>query len=212
MLLINAIYFNGDWTYQFDRGQTTDEAFELQDGSRTTVPMMAHKGAIPVRLYQNPEYDVLDLWYGGQAYSMTIVVPQGANTIDDMTRALTATQWDSWMLSVDSTDALIFVPKLMLEYEIELNDVLSALGMEVAFTPSADFTNMVANGNANISKVRHKTFVELDEKGTTAAAVTSTEMQLTSPPTIRINRPFIFAIRENHSGTILFLGKVVDPR
>ena len=212
MFLINAIYFNGDWTYQFDKDRTTVEAFELADGSHVTVPMMSHGEEIPVRLYQDAEHTVLDLWYGGQAYSMTIVVPHDPGTINDVARDLTDAQWNSWTLDLDSTNTQVSVPKFTLEYEIELNDVLKALGMEVAFTGGADFTNMVASGGAYIEKVMHKTFVDVNEEGTEAAAVTSVEMRFTSAPSsIRVDQPFIFAIRENYSGTILFMGKIVDP-
>jgi len=212
MFLINAIYFKGDWTYQFEPSRTKNEAFALPSGSQVSVPMMSRGEAIPVRVYQNAEYTVLDLWYGSQAYSMTIVVPQDAQTINDVARAVSEGQWNSWTESLDSTSAFVSLPKFTLEYEIELNDVLKALGMEIAFTGAADFSNMIPGGGAYIEKVRHKTFVDVNEEGTEAAAVTSVEMRYESAPlALMVDRPFMFAIRENYSGTILFMGKVVDP-
>ena len=213
MFLINAIYFKGDWTYQFDKDLTRSEPFLLSDGSQTTVPMMSQSDEIPIRVFRDGEHTVVDLFYGGQAFSMTIVVPDDAASISTLAQNLTDTQWHSWTIDLDSTESFVSIPKFTLEYEIELNAVLEALGMELAFTPgAADFTNMVATGGAYIEKVKHKTFVEVNEEGTEAAAVTSVEMGLTSaPPVVRIDRPFLFAIRENYSGTILFMGKIVDP-
>ncbi len=213
MFLIDAIYFKGDWTYQFDRDRTRDETFALTDGSQVSVPTMSRGEEIPVRLCQHADYTVLDLWYGGQAYSMTIVVPHDPATIHDVARAVTAQQWDAWTANLDSTRAFVTLPKFTLEYDIELNDVLKALGMEIAFSGGADFSNMIPGGGAYIEKVRHKTFVDVNEEGTEAAAVTSVEMRYESAqPTVRVDRPFLFAIRENYSGSILFMGKVVDPR
>ena len=214
MFLIDAIYFKGDWTYQFDKSRTKDADFQLAGGAQVSVPMMSSDGEMPIRLHWDPDYTVLDLRYGGQAYSMTIVVPQNPDTLDALARDVTAAQWDAWVARLDSTALRVSIPKFTLEYEIGLKDVLTALGMGIAFTPgSADFTNMISSGGAYIEKVKHKTFVDVNEEGTEAAAVTSVEMGFTSaqPLIVRVDRPFIFAIRENYSGTILFIGKVVNP-
>jgi len=213
MFLINAIYFKGDWTHQFDKSRTKNEPFELPDGSHISVPMMSREERTPVRLFQGLDHTVVDLFYGGKAYSMTIVVPDDPSDIDALARGLTASQWDSWVLSLDSVNRYVSIPKFTLEYEITLNDVLSALGMDIAFDPGlADLTNLFAGGGAYIEKVKHKTFVDVNEEGTEAAAVTSVEVTLTSAPMpVIVNRPFIFAIRENYSGTILFMGKIVRP-
>ena len=106
------------------------------------------------------------------------------------------------------------MPRFRLEYSERLDQVLSALGMGIAFTPSADFSGMRATGGLSISEVKHKTFVEVNEEGTEAAAVTSVGMVDTALPdtfAMRVDRPFVFAIRERHSGTILFIGKIGDP-
>ena len=103
-------------------------------------------------------------------------------------------------------------PKFKLEYELNLNEALETLGMGIAFTPAeADFTRMRKSGGLWIDEVKHKTFVEVNEQGTEAAAVTSAGMTLGLPPTMRVDRPFVFVIREHHSETILFMGKIVDP-
>jgi serpin B len=121
------------------------------------------------------------------------------------------------MSSFRKQELTLQLPKFTLEYELELNDVLKMLGMEIAFNPAeADFTRMYKKEevgmNLYISKVKHKTFVEVNEEGTEAAAVTSVEMRLESVGIfMRIDRPFIFVLRENRSGTILFIGKIVEP-
>ncbi|MDH3456380.1 MAG: serpin family protein [Gemmatimonadota bacterium] len=215
MYLINAIYFKGAWTYQFDADLTTSRAFTLADGSQTSVPTMTHEDEIPVGVYLGESFTVADLSYGAEAWSMTIVVPRDPTTIDDLASALTQATWNGWVASLDSTESHVLLPKFTLEYEIELNDVLKALGMEIAFDPfQADFSNLYAGPwNAYISEVKHKTFVEVNEEGTEAAAATSVGIGVTSAPRmVLVDRPFLFAIRENLSGTILFMGKIVDPR
>ena len=213
MFLINAIYFKGDWTHQFDKELTRDAPFKLKDGSETTVDMMSHDDEVPIRYALDGDLQIVDLPYGGQAYSMTIVLPPTPQDIDSLVTGLSQAQWNNWTAALDSTSRHVSLPKFKLEYELSLNDALKALGMEIAFSDSADFTNMYGPGGAFISNVKHKTFVDVNEEGTAAAAVTSVEIGLTSvgPGPIVVDRPFLFAIRENYSGTILFMGKIMDP-
>ncbi len=216
MFLINAIYFKADWASQFDKDLTDDAPFFLADGSQTTVQMMSQEEDVFIRYHHDQAngIQVVDLPYGGQAYSMTILLPESAQEIESLVDLLSRDQWNLWVGSLDSTARRVSMPKFRLEYELNMNDVLSSLGMEIAFDPNAaDFTNMYAPGGVFINKVKHKTFVDVNEEGTEAAAVTSVEMNLTSagPGPIVIDRPFVFVIRENYSGTILFAGKMVEP-
>jgi serpin B len=215
MFLINAIYFKGDWTRQFDRDRTHDAAFQLADGGETTVQMMTHDGEVPLQVVFDTDalVTVADLSYGGQAYSMTIVMPWEVSGIEGLVEGLDQSRWSGWIAALDSTAMLVSLPKFTLEYEMTLKDVLKALGMEEAFTENADFTNLYRGlGRAFISDVKHKTFVDVNEEGTEAAAVTSVEVGVTSaPPSIYVDRPFVFVIRERYSGTILFMGKMLDP-
>jgi len=213
MFLINAIYFKGTWTYEFDKNKTQDSFFNLSDGSQVQCKMMAQAGEFSY--FVNDEFQAVDLPYGDELFSMTIILPQADKDIDALVETLNADNWNTWLNNFSNSEGELYFPRFKLEYEIKLNDVLKSLGMEVAFNPSlADFTRMYKDGGIYIDKVKHKSFVEVNEEGTEAAAATVVEMKLTSVGsgfTLRIDRPFIFAIRENHSGTILFIGKIVNP-
>jgi serpin B len=213
MFLINAIYFKGTWTYEFDEENTTDDIFYLPDGSEKECKMMSDK--CDHNYFENEQFQAIDLPYGDAGFSMTILLPKPKVNIDSLIVQMNNETWNSWLGSFSEQEVNLYLPKFNLEYEISLNDVLSALGMSIAFDPGrADFTKINSAGNLYISNVKHKTFVKVNEEGTEAAAVTSVEISLTSignDITMRINRPFVFAIRENHSGTILFIGKIVEP-
>jgi len=217
MFLINAIYFKGIWTYQFDESQTKDDRFTLPDGSKKPCKMMTQENEF--QYFENDDFQAIDLPYGDGDFSMTILLPRLEKDIDSLIAALNQETWNLWINSFQKRELTLQLPKFTLEYEIKLNDVLGTLGMEIAFNPNlADFTKMykkeAVGANLYISNVKHKTFVEVNEEGTEAAAVTSVEMTLTAVPfklLMRIDRPFICAIRENRSGTILFIGKIVEP-
>lgn len=218
MFLINAIYFKGTWTYEFDKSQTQDDLFNLPDGSQKTVPMMTQSRELPY--YENDQFQAVDLPYGDGLFSMTIILPAPDINAEDFLSALSAENWNQWTGSFSKRNGVLYFPRFKLEYEKLLNDALKSLGMAIAFDQNqADFTRMfdkVGGLNLFIDKVKHKSFVEVNEEGTEAAAVTSVEIGLTSvgpgsPFVMRVDRPFIFAIRESHSGTILFVGKIVNP-
>lgn len=213
MFLINAIYFKGTWTYEFDEENTTDDIFYLPDGSEKGCKMMSHQ--CDHNYFENEQFQAIDLPYGDAGFSMTILLPKPEVSTDSLIAQMNNDTWNSWLGSFSEQEVNLFLPKFKLEYEISLNDILSALGMSIAFEPGrADFTKINSDGNLYISEVKHKTFIDVNEEGTEAAAVTSVEIGRTSIGsgiTMHINRPFVFAIRENHSGTILFIGKIVEP-
>ena len=213
--LINAIFFQGDWTLQFDPADTRPGDFRRDDGSTVSVPFMSQsEGEYPFAWSE--DYVAIELPYGGEAFAMVVVVPGHDMTLDDLVARLDADGWIGIIESMTPSETMVLLPKFKLEYEKSLNEVLKALGMEPAFDPFvADFSRMHRDALAlqlHISKVRQKAFIEVDEKGTTAAAVTSVEVGVTSaPPMLVADRPFLFAIRERLSGTILFVGMVHDP-
>ena len=175
--------------------------------------MMSEKD-MPLRIH----YDALrgvqvgELPYGADAFSMVIVVPSQGG-LEGLVGSLTQDDWSRWMDGLRADTMPVVMPKYELEYEIELSDVLKALGMEIAFDPDrADFSPLTEVGGIYIDRVKHKTFLKVDEEGTEAAAATSVAVGVTSlPPTFVVDRPFLLAIRERLTGTILFLGAVYDP-
>jgi len=213
MFLINAIYFKGDWVYQFDESQTQDEPFYLLDGSTVTCPMMSQKTIH--RHLSHEDFRAVELPYGDGSYSRVLFLPEGQIEPNDLIAQMTPENVAAWLGSFISDSADVFIPRFTLEYDRELSNDLAALGMGIAFDPNlADFTRMYQDLPVWISKVKHKTFVEVNEEGTEAAAVTSVEMEFSGIPEtfqFKANRPFVFMIRETQSGTILFIGKIVDP-
>ena len=213
--LINAIYFEGAWTLQFDPARTASGDFRRSDGSTVSVPFMSMSdGEFPYA--QMSDYQAIELSYGGEAFAMTVVLPSEAIGIEAFVESLDAEAWAQIIAGLRETELLVALPKFKLEYEKNLNDVLKALGMEVAFDEAAaDFSRMHRDALAmqlHITRVKQKAFVDVDEEGTRAAAVTSVEVGVTSaPPFFRADRPFLFAIRERLSGALLFTGVVRDP-
>ncbi len=216
MFLINAIYFNGTWTFQFDKEDTKDDIFYLPGDRTKKCKMMEVKSEF--KYFEDSLLQAIDIPYGNGNYSMTAILPNYGKDIDELIVGLTQEKWNEWMGSFSEDSVNLFFPKLKLEYKVEetLKKVLIDMGMGIAFSGSADFTGMYEPGGIWIGRIIHKTFLEVDEEGTEAAAATAIVMVSGPSPTpnpiiIRIDRPFLFAIRENHSGTILFIGKIVDP-
>ncbi len=214
MFLINAIYFKGSWKYQFDPKYTSDDYFYLSDGSQTNCKMMKVKSKY---LYlSKDDCQVIELPYGDCNYCMDIILPKTGSDINSFITNLSTEKWDNWLSEISETEVNLFLPKFTLEYKLELKDVLSALGMSVAFTGAADFTKMHEPSELCIGAVKHKTFVEINEEGTEAAGVTSVEIKLTSTVGnkevfMQVNHPFVLVIREKNSNAILFIGKIINP-
>jgi serpin B len=215
LYLINAIYFKGDWTRQFDPSLTQARPFRLPDGSMVNVPTMTYGQEVDLRLTYRPYATIVDLPYGGAAFSMTIVLPSDTSSVDHLVDALTREQWDGWTATLQPEKGQLYLPKFKLTNNLGLIPSLASLGMGIAFgcePLTADFTRIHVPSELCITEVKHKTYVDVDEEGTEAAAVTSVGIGLTSvPPTIFVDRPFLFALRENLSGTILFMGVIRHP-
>jgi serpin B len=170
---------------------------------------MAHETELPYSVTEG--YLAVELPYGGKAFAMTVVLPLGDVGVDSLIAALDHERWEALIEGLEKTEVEVYLPRFKLEYEKVLNDVLAALGMGIAFTPSADFSRMTPGGGIWIGKAKQKSFVEVDEEGTEAAAATSVSMVVSARPSLRADRPFLFAIRERFSGTLLFVGKLADP-
>ncbi len=218
LFLINAIYFKGKWSIEFDKAKTKEDTFTTGAGQQKRVPMMHQSGKY--NYYEGKNFQAVSLPYGDGRASMYIFLPAQGSRLDEFQKDLTAANWESWMKQFVQTDGSIAVPRFKVEYEVGLNDALKALGMGIAFDADrADFSGIVqGSGKAYISRVKHKTFAEVNEEGTEAAAVTSVEMRVTSArPQQRtfqmiVDRPFFCAIRDNKTGTLLFVGSITDPQ
>lgn len=216
MYLINAIYFKGDWQYQFDPEETHPRPFTLEDGSTTETDMMSQKGDFTARV--SDEVHLLDLPYGDSLFTMTLMMPADDETpVEEFIQNdLTAENMDRWLSEMTVAETNIKLPKFELEYDITMNEVLHNMGMANAFSPSeADFSAINPDKQLFIDEVKHKSFVTVDEEGTEAAAVTSVSVGVTSAGpqirTLQFDRPFVFTIRERTSGTILFMGMMKNP-
>jgi len=216
LFLINAIYFKGNWQKEFSKSATKEQPFTLLNGTRKQHPLMSQKGKY--RYYETNEFQAINLPYGSGRLSMYVFLPKTNVKLADFYNKLTAQNWQQWMKQFSLKDGEIILPKFKLEYNLTLNEALKALGMEVAFQDRANFSNMTSQ-EVQIDEVKHKTFVEVNEEGTEAAAVTSVGIRATSalpieePPfKMLVDRPFFCAIRDNQTGTILFMGSIVDPK
>ncbi|MEC4818704.1 MAG: serpin family protein [Scytonema sp. PMC 1069.18] len=215
LFLINAIYFKGNWTREFDKQKTSDYPFYLTNGEKKQHPMMSQKG--DYRYYENQEFQAISLPYGNDGkVSFYIFLPKQNSTLESFYQNLTANNWENWMAQFRKREGFVRLPRFKMEYGVNLNDALTALGMGEAFSDRANFSGM--GKDLKISEVKHKTFVEVNEEGTEAAAATSVGIvQLSArvpseePFQMIIDRPFFCAIRENQTGSILFMGSIVEP-
>jgi serpin B len=211
MFLVNAVYFKAPWTTPFEPDATHDGPFRRDDGRSVTARQMSSDATRP--FYADGEVEAVELLYADSAFGMVVVKPLKA-TVAELAGSLTAERWRKWVTGLDPGRLQLTMPKFRFEFEAQLKDPLVALGMGIAFTPLvADFGRITkVRDDLYISRVVHKSFIDVHEKGTEAAAATAVGIGVTSlPPSITLDRPFLFAIRERSSGTILFLGLVGDP-
>jgi serpin B len=219
LVLANAIYFYGAWLHPFMATSTTDRDFYLLDGTTIQAPTMALNERL---LYaQGDGYQAISLPYAGSGLTFTVILPDEGQ-FEDFEANLDADTLNSAIGALSSTDVIVYLPKFEFDYGTSVATTLAALGMPDAFNPSAaDFTGMVEGEPTDplfIGDVLHKAFISVDENGTEAAAATvvmmaqATAMQTAVPPLeVHIDHPFVFVIRDEQTGTILFLGRVTDP-
>lgn len=215
MYLINAVYFKGSWTIEFDKKLTKDRQFTLTNGTQIKHPMMEQKKD-NFDYLENDLFQAVSLPYGeNKRLKMLIFLPK--KDLTNFIPNLNIANWKQWLSSFRETEGTVILPKYKIEYKKELKDSLNLLGMEVAFSPRADFSKIAPN--LFISKVIHKTFIEVNEEGTEAAAVTAVIMMETSVSFnskkvfyMEINKPFFFAIQDNQTQEILFTGLITEPK
>ncbi len=207
MVLVNAVALDAPWEFPFDPAATRDEPFTRADGSTVTVATMHYDEFLPS--IWNEEYQAVELPYGGGALSMIVLMP---NDLAEFEASLTTESLNEVFDSITDGGIHLSLPKWSARTHLTLNDTLAAMGMPTAFDPAgADFSGMVDGGGLWLDRVEHEAFVEVDEEGARAAAATGGAMALSHGPTIQINRPYLYVIRDQGAGTILFIGRVNDP-
>jgi serpin B len=212
LVLTNAIYFKGDWLKAFNPDKTTKEDFHLKDGEKLEVDMMRMDEAT-FNYTQTEDLQILELPYKGKEISMIILLSKD-NNLDDVEEKLDYNIYREWIKGLHATKLKVHLPKFKLETKYFMNQDLSEMGMPLPFTSSADFSGMTEDDDLLISKVIHQAYIEVDEKGTEAAAATGVAVGLSSMPSLKVfkaDHPFIFTLQDRETGVILFMGRVMKP-
>ena len=216
LVLTNAIYFKGNWASRFDKKQTKEDTFFLLSGKTVRVPLMTQKNKFAYA--ENRSLQVLELPYIGDNLSMIVLLPRKTDGLPEIESQLSIESLERWTAVLKKQKVEVFFPRFKMTSQFRMDKTLVSMGMSDAFSAStADFSGM--DGHPHwlfIGAVIHKAFVDVNEEGTEAAAATAVVMRIkmaapTPAPTFRADHPFIFLIRENDTGSILFIGRVLDP-
>ena len=218
LVLTNAIYFKADWNAQFKKADTKEEEFHLAAGETVRAPLMHREGRF--NYFNGGTFQVLEIPYTGAELSMIVFLPNEAGGLSALEQTLTPSKLRQWLGQLHSVPKVILtLPRFKMTEQFELGKALGALGMREAFVRgAADFSGMDGKRDLYVSAAIHKAYVDVDEQGTEAAAATATTMRALSMPmapekpiVFRADHPFVFVIRDNRSGGILFMGRVSDP-
>ena len=216
LVLTNAIYFKGNWARQFKEDQTRPEPFTLLSGEKVDVPMMNQTAEFGYM--EAEDFQALELPYVDNELSMIILLPRQIDSLPEFERTLKPENLSQWLDKVHRREVVVSVPKFKMTSQFSLASVLKSMGMTDAFSATAaDFSGITGGRDLFISAVIHKAYVDVNEEGTEAAAATAVTMRLTSvgpsqTPVFRADHPFLFLIRDNQSGSILFIGRVMNPK
>lgn len=215
MYLVNAVYFKGQWKYKFDKEKTVPKTFTLANASKVQVPSMIQHGTY--NYFKAADFEAVELPYNQGNYTMTVLLPNYNKNVGGVISQLTQANWETWNQQFKETDIQLQLPRFKYKYKEEnMKPILTALGMGVAFTENADFARINPDADLLISRVLHNTFIETNEEGSETAAVTVVEIKETSagpeePHYFTVDRPFVYFISEKSTGTILFIGTVMNP-
>jgi len=215
LVLTNAIYFKGNWARQFKENRTKDSPFTLANGRNIDVGMMNQKAEFGYT--ETDTFQALEMPYVDEELSMVILLPKQFDALDEFEKTLTPDNLKQWLAKIHKREVVVFVPKFKMTSQFSLASVLKSMGMKDAFSSKADFSGINGKKDLFISAVIHKAYVEVNEEGTEAAAATGVVMKLTSVgpvsiPVFRADHPFLFLIRDNQTGGILFIGRVANPK
>ncbi len=214
MYLINAIYFNADWKYEFPKEDSYEGEFKLETESQTAVDYMVVEGDF--QYTSTDDFTAVELPYSDSSFSMLVMLPGQESSISSLIESLDLASWDNWFEHSRRLGVRVVLPKFKYEFKDLLNQALMSLGLGVAFTENADFSRIVSAGGIHISRVIHQTFIDVQEEGTEAAAATIVEIKENSSSgggsiTFHADHPFLYLIKENSTGAIVFIGKVGRP-
>jgi serine protease inhibitor len=209
MYVLNATYFHGEWKTSFDSKNTHAGIFTTGSGQQVQVPFM-HLTGVTFPYYQSPDFQAMSLPYGRGRFSMVIVLPRQGLSLPTFAHRLTLANWNSWVSQLQPASIPLALPKFTTRNSWSLNGPLASLGMRQAIGPNGNFSGICAR--CKLSQVRQKSYLSIDEKGTTAAAVTSGGVSATAVhQTMLVDHPFLIAIRDSKTGAILFLGAENNP-
>src|SRR6266700_385294 len=215
LALCNAVYFKGKWASPFAPEATRSQPFFTAPGEKVEIPLMSQ--SLKVRSREFNDFAIFMLPYTGNDLSMVILLPKAVDGLDALEQRLDAANLQEWLAALDQAGearAEVFLPRFKLNCRLDLAKELAGMGMPSAFTHSADFSGMTGARDLFIGDVVHQAVVDVNEEGTEAAAATAVGMRATSimrTAVFRVDHPFVFVIRENQTGAILFLGRVADP-
>lgn len=214
LVLVNAVYFKGNWAIPFPRQATREGVFRTGPDTQVRVPMMRKRSRF--RYAEVDGIQLLDLPYEGGELSMLILLPRGVDGLAAMEADLSAEGLAFWMDQLRQQQVDVTMPVFTCRSRFSLADTLSAMGMPEAFSGRANFSGMTGARDLFIGAVEHEAFVDVNEEGTEAAGATAVEMRLTAarpqePKAFKADHPFVFLIRHNGTGCLLFLGRVADP-
>jgi len=216
LVLTNAIYFKGQWKDKFNKQLTRDEPFFSMANTSEKVPMMRQGGKY--RYYQDEDVQLVELPYVGQRLVATIILPKERFALDRQVEAkLSEDTLNRWLTAATEKKGDVALPRFEFETKAELTPILQAMGMRRAFTPQADFSGITTAEPLQVSFVVHKAFVKFDEEGSEAAAATGVGVKLAAAPiedrfNFRADQPFVFLIRDTKTGSLLFMGRVTNPK
>jgi serpin B len=215
LVLTNAIYFLGDWVDPFEKRNTRDQLFKISASQQVTAPLMYQKASFGYA--EEKSLQVLEMAYAGRELSMVVILPRDVEGLGQLERELSPARLSALLAEIQPREVMVHLPHFKMETSFELSKALTAMGMGRAFSPQADFSGISETTKLYVSAVLHKAYVDVNERGTEAAAATGVVMKAMAMPIreaipdFRADHPFLFIIRERQSGAILFLGRVINP-
>jgi serine protease inhibitor len=213
MLLINAIYYKGKWSSQFDKSKTVPMPFYKSSGSPADVPMM--KQETEYKVFEGTGFVLAEFPYGQGNFVMDVILPDAGNDLETVMSSVNDAGFTSWISQMNKRKIDLSFPKFKYGFKKKLKDILTDMGMGIAFNDGADFSNISDQYDLLINEVTHQSFIETNEEGTEAAAATVVEIGVTSAPpsplVLKLDHPFLYVIRETTTNSILFMGRVADP-